>query len=140
MKEKVSLTSEDWGALFPETDYKLGGTKLPLRPLTVAEISKLSKVIQKASGTLAASGTTVENYNELKHIAVLVGIVMEHAPELISDCAGLKIEDVEGLPIEWAVDLLRELIEINVGSKTSLEKNLEALAKAIQAIQTPAGE
>lgn len=140
MPEKVSLTGDDWAALLPETDYTLGKTKLPLRPLTVAEITKVSKVLQKSMGTLTEKGITVDNYNEMQNMVVLVDIIMEHAPELVSDSAGLALDDVKNLPIEWAVDLLRELIELNISSKTSLEKNLKALAAAITKTQDQNGE
>jgi hypothetical protein len=140
MAEKINLTNEDWEALLPESDYTLGKTKLPLRPLGVTEVAKVAKVIQKSMALFAERKITMDNFGEPQNIVVLVDVIMEHAPDLVSDCSGLALEDVKALPVEWAVDLVRALIDLNIKSKESLEKNLRALAEAMKKLGGENGE
>lgn len=138
--DKVKLTSEDWDALMPGAKYKLGNTSLQLRPLTITEITEITRIFKKTSTTLLDRGIDSEDYFAADNLAIIAEIIIEAAPGIVSDCSGLDVDDVKRLPVEWAIDLIRELIEINLGAKSSLEKNLTALTETIKGVQEVSGK
>jgi len=138
--EKIKLTSDDWAALLPESEFTIGNTKLNTRPLSIRETTKLIRLFNGVRGYLAEKEITAENYQDPNNISIVLEIIMDSSPDIISDCSGLDLEDVMSLPIHIAADLLRHLIELNLNSKSDLEKNLQSLAVEIKKIQEISGK
>jgi hypothetical protein len=140
MSQKVKLTPEDWNSLLPETAYSLGNTKLQLRPMTITEIAKIARIIQNSMELFKEKQITIANYMSPENVSLIVDILATTAPDIISDCAGLDIDDVKALPYDYMLKLVVALIEVNLQSKDSLEKNLTALTTAIQSLTVVVGK
>lgn len=136
-EHKKSLTEEDWKALLPGEEYKLGG-KIPLklRPLNITEVGKVLRVVDEVKDTLKNRKITLRNYSEAQNLVFIASLMVDKLPEMISDCAGIAIEDVKRIPIDPLVELLSALILVNEKSRDSLIKNLTALGEAMLKLVT----
>ncbi len=131
---KIKLKAEDWKNLLPQTDYKLGNTTLPLRPLNVSEVGKIARVAKNMAQYMKDKGITLDNFKDPANIGIVFEIILDVCPELISDSANLDVEDVRNLPLEVGIDLFNKLIEVNLKSKDALEKNSLNLANTIKSL------
>lgn len=136
MPEKIKLTSDDWKALLPETDFMLGNVKLPLKPMTAVQVAKIARIIQNSLDLFKEREITKDNYLKPENLSLIADILMTTAPDIISDCAGLDIDDVKALPLEHVLTLINALIAINLEAKESLEKNLKALTATLTSLKT----
>jgi len=132
--EKIKFTNEDWEALVPGIEYKIGNVKLPLRPVNIEEVTKIARVIRGAKDFFKDKNIDKGNFKNPDNLAVVFEIIMETIPELISDCSGLALADVKRLPADIGFELFNKLLEINLKSKGSLEKNFKALLGVIQEV------
>ena len=140
MAEKITLSNEDWDALLPSKDFMLGTVKLALRPLTLIEITMIVRTVKGAADVFKNEGINQENYNTLSNMAIITDVVITSVPDIISDCCGLAVEDISKLPIEWAINLVSELVAINLESKDSLTKNLQAFTTIIKGLEMTPGK
>lgn len=138
--DKVKLSDDDWKALLPERQYQLGKVTLSLRPLSITEIAKMSRMLSRSIEVFKEKEITLKNYQTPENMAIVVDILMSASPEIISDCIGLETEDVKRLPIDKAIDIIKELIELNLEAKTSLMGNLQGLTTMINDMQKTAGK
>lgn len=127
-KDRVKLGDDDWKVLFPGEDFAIGSTTLRIEPLSLKGLSvvvdKLSRIIHQV----------VELDIDLDHlerdadkIVNVVHLVVNEAPEILSEMSGLDKDDVAGLPIDLAVDLFNKCLDVNIASQESLTKNFKSL-------------
>ena len=83
---KVTLNSEDWLALFPETNFKIGTTTLRLMPLTVSTVARVLKQLSGISSLLVEEGLTLKDLSRdnVPAIITLVSVIMAQAPGILS--------------------------------------------------------
>ena len=108
----------------------MGNTTIVVEPLGVADLKRMSIRIMAVAGVI---GPDVD-FDTPGGMAVLFTTVMENAPDLLELACGLHRDDIARLPIAKGVELLRVVLEVNIGSKESLVKNCVALAGAIKKV------
>ena len=92
----IKLNSEDWLALFPETNFKIGTTTLRLMPLTVSTVARVLKQLSGISSLLVEEGLTLKDLSRdnVPAIITLVSVIMAQAPGILSEMSGLDEFDV----------------------------------------------
>lgn len=133
---KVTLNSEDWLALFPETNFKIGTTTLRLMPLTVSTVARVLKQLSGISSLLVEEGLTLKDLSRdnVPAIITLVSVIMAQAPGILSEMSGLDEFDVQRLPLTVAVDLFIACLDLNLASQEGLVKNFNRLGEKIVAL------
>lgn len=133
---KVTLNSEDWLALFPETNFKIGTTTLRLMPLTVSTVARVLKQLSGISSLLVEEGLTLKDLSRdnVPAIITLVSVIMAQAPGILSEMSGLDEFDVQRLPLNVAVDLFIACLDLNLASQEGLVKNFNRLGEKIVAL------
>lgn len=135
MNNKVKLSDSDWSVLFPQQEYKLGNTTLYLVPLSLLG---LSKVITQVSGIINKMEKLGVSLGELtanpQNITLLVTTIIQDAPGILSELAGLEEADVSKLPIMSAIDLFSVCLDLNLNSQEGLVKNFKRLGEKVAKI------
>ena len=129
----------DWGALFPGKPFTVGNTVHHIEPLNIKGIASVSKKIKAIFPMLKEEGivlTDIENTNFLDLIVKAVPILIENAPEIISDLTQIEVDSLMEFPPQYLIELVTVAVEANIEAKESLEKNFKGLAKMFQKVQT----
>lgn len=134
VREKISLHTDDWNDLFPKQDYVIGSTKFKISPLCLEEIKSVMDKLRSISLKIAEMITSKNSNEETKVIEILdyIVVVLDEAPEILSDMSGMEVNDVKSLPLDKAVELFTFCLDINIKSQESLSKNFRGLAEKMQ--------
>jgi hypothetical protein len=127
-RQKLNLDLE---ALFPGDTLKIGGTVINIRPLGVLQLSLISKKLKGFLQILSEDGVTWENYNQTENIIKIASILLEQFPEILAEASNIDDEDLKELPLEVIVQVLDKVIEVNLKSKSTLEKNFKSLTEKL---------
>ena len=140
-KETVQLKDSDWDTLFPGEQFKIGSTELNLQPLALEDISLILKKVTMITSQLSELELSLEDLtgNSLK-IVQLVELVVEEAPEILSQMSGLSTADVRSLPLATAVELFNAALDVNIQSQQDLLKNFKGLAARFQTFTNPTAQ
>jgi len=130
-EQKTKLTDEDFKLLLPSRLISVGNSKIEITPLGIAELKSILQRVNLISADLAAATIDGENYMEADKLFKLVEIIMDKAPDILSDASKIAVEDLLRLPLAPNVEILRSVLEINIESQEGLEKNLSRLAEMI---------
>jgi inosine/xanthosine triphosphate pyrophosphatase family protein len=82
---------------------------------------------------LKESGIDVENLENLEEKNVIevmvkaIPILMETAPEIISDATGIEVDSLMCFPPQYLIELVTVAVQANMESKEALEKNFSCL-------------
>lgn len=148
-KPQVKLQDSDWDALFPGEDYTIGSTTFKIVPLSVEDLSIVLKRISTITNQLATLEMQVKDFAEGEEsrpvdsgerILRLVQLIVEEAPDILSQMSGLDVEDIKGLPITAAVDLFNKVLDVNIKSQDDLVKNFKGLADRFKKFTSPTVE
>ncbi len=121
--------SIDIDSLFPGDHLDIGGQSIYIKPLGLEQIIILTNRVKRLGTTLAKEGVTWENYNTHENLFKLVSILITNAPDVLEEAANLDIKDIKRLPLEVVVQLASKIIEVNLQSKDTLEKNFKSLTE-----------
>ena len=134
MTEKQTL-SVDLDSLFPGSTFSIGDQSIVIKPLGIEQISVISKKLTGVVEILSEQGVTMETFNTAENLFKLTVVLVANFPDVISEAANLEIADVKRLPIEVLVPLVDKIIEVNLKSKESLEKNFKSLIKRFSQVE-----
>ena len=138
-KTRQSL-SIDLDSLFPGGSVIIGNVPIIILPLTLEQISLISKQITGLLDPLKKEGITLENFNTPKSLIKIVTVILDTAPLILEEVTNVKSEDIQKLPIEYLVQLVEKVIEVNFKAKEDLEKNFKSLAENFLPQDTPEPE
>lgn len=130
-KELIRLT-DDLDKLFPGDEVTIGTQKIPIKPLGVGKLASISRKLKKFGESLGKEGITWDNYNEKKHVIMIATRLLEEFPDTLQDATNIHMDDLVELPIEVIVELLVVVVNVNLASKESMEKNFKSLAERFQ--------
>lgn len=125
MARKLGLNLD---SLFPGKAITLGTGSVEIKPLSIVTLASVVRKVKNIGPILLDRGVTWENYNEPQNLFTIVEVIMDNVPHLMEELTDIDIEDVKQLPLEALVSLLAGVIDVNIQSKESLEKNFESLA------------
>ncbi len=125
MARKLGLNLD---SLFPGKNIPLGTGSVEIKPLSIVTLVSVIRKVKAIGPILFEKGVTWENYNDPQNLFTIVEVIMENVPQLMEELTDIDIEDVKQLPLEALVSLLTGVIDVNIQSKESLEKNFESLA------------
>ena len=125
MARKLGLNLD---SLFPGKNIPLGTGSVEIKPLSIVTLVSVIRKVKAIGPILLEKGVTWENYNDPQNLFTIVEVIMENVPQLMEELTDIDIEDVKQLPLEALVSLLTGVIDVNIQSKESLEKNFESLA------------
>ncbi|GAG09354.1 unnamed protein product, partial [marine sediment metagenome] len=104
----------DWGALFPGKPFTVGNKVHHVTPLSVKGIAEISNKVKSIFPMLQKEGlvlTDIENINFLDLIVKAVPILIENAPDIISDLTQIKVESLMEFPPQYLVELVTVAVE-----------------------------
>lgn len=137
-KETVQLQDSDWETLFPGVEFTIGTTKLKLQPLALEDISLILKKVTMITSQLSDLNLSMTDLteNSLK-IVQLVELIVDEAPDILSQMSGLKESDVRALPLATSVELFNAALDVNIKSQEDLVKNFKGLADRFKTFTNP---
>jgi len=124
------LTEDDWKDLLPCSSITLGKTTIIVEPLGVADLKKMSIKIMAIANAI---GDSVD-FDTPEGMAALFTATMDNAPDVLEEVCGLHRDDIAKLPIAKAIELIRVVLEVNIGSKEALIKNCVALMEMFKTV------
>lgn len=138
----VRLKDTDWEELFPGTSFIIGGTEIFLTPLSLKSIATITGKLAGIANTFSNLETTIQDIDNRSVEAVtgIVQVIVTEAPDILSEMSGLHPEDVQGLPLEVAVNLFNACLDVNLESQESLIKNFKSLGDKFSKFLSPAEE
>lgn len=133
MEEKINF-DVDWSALFPGKTFAVGNTSHNVKPLNIEGISKISEKIKSVLPLLEKEGITIDNIDGGDKIIKLIPILLNNAPDIISDATGIELTSLAKFPPAYMLELVTITIQVNLDSKEELEKNFESLTETLKAL------
>lgn len=134
--QKIRLSEEDFDLLLPGKVITIGKSQVTIKPLSIEELKDALRRLNAIGGVLTDANVTMANYSEGPALFKLVEIVLDKAPELLSDVSNIAVEDLLRLPLVTNTTILNTVLEINIESQQGLEKNLQSLADMIGLLQS----
>ena len=134
MSEKIDFNI-DWDSLFPGFAFTVGVKTHTIKPLNVEGIANVSKKIKSIIPIIISEGITWKNLGTYESIIKIVPILIENAPEIISEATGISTESLLKFPPQYLIEITTIAVKANLESKESLEKNFESLVETLQSIQ-----
>ena len=135
MSGKVNF-DVDWDSLFPGEVFTVGTHKHNVVPLDLQGISLILRKIKTILPLIKSEGITIENFSKNENLIKLIPILMDHAPDIISEATGINIESLVKFKPQYLLELVTIAVKVNMDSKESLEKNFESLIEVFQSLQT----
>lgn len=132
----------DWDALFPGEPFTVGTLSHNVTPLDLEGISKITRKIKLVVPLLQKEGIDFENFHHNDNVIKLIPILMDHAPDIVSEATGISLESLVKFKPQYLLELVTIAIKVNLDSKESLEKNFESLVGTFQSLpeKTQEGE
>jgi len=124
----------DLESLFPGDTVDIGGKIIEIRPLGVLQLSIIARKLKGFGASLVADGVTWENYQDPSNLLKIAVVLLEQFPEVIEEASNVDIEDIQTLPIEYVVQLVDKVVEVNMKSREKLEGNFKSLAGRLNMI------
>lgn len=133
MGSKISF-DVDWDSLFPGKPFVVEEANMThnVTPLNIEGIAKITKKIKSILPLVQKEGIDWNNIGDPEKIIKLVPILMDNAPDIISESTGIELESIVKFPPHYLLKLVTVAIEVNLESKEALEKNFESLVKTLQ--------
>jgi hypothetical protein len=134
--QKIRLSEEDFELLLPGKVITIGKSQVTIKPLSIEKLKDALRRLNAIGGVLTDAGVTMANYSEGTTLFKMVEIILEKAPELLSDVSNIALEDLLRLPLVTNTAILNTVLEINIESQQGLEKNLQSLVDMIGLLQS----
>lgn len=125
-RQKLSI---DLDSLFPGTAITIGNQSIVIRPLSIEQLSVLSKKATSLGSVLAEKDITWENFNNPKNLVSIAIILLENAPDILEEASNIEVDDLKRLPLEIIMNIVDAIITENMKSKEGMEKNFKSLTK-----------
>lgn len=128
----------DWDSLFPGKIFKVEKMVHHVKPLTIKGIASITKKIKNILPLLKDSGIDLENLENLEEKNVIevmvkaIPVLMDNAPEIISDATGIEVDSLMCFPPQYLIELVTVAVQANLESKEALEKNFKSLMEMFQ--------
>ena len=129
-KEKIKLDI-DFDALFPSKVFSIGGKDIQIYPLNIGQIAFVIKKVKNLIPIFKSEDITFDNYSQPDKLITLVSILMESAPEILSEATGIHQESLAKLPLSNTVEIFSVALEANLESKESLIKNFKRVSETM---------
>jgi len=137
MAERTRLDL-DWDSLFPGSDLTIGKQTIPIKPLSLFQLAKVTRTLKGFGKLLSEEGVSWENYQQQDNIVLIASVLLDQFPEVLSEASNIHVEDIQRLPLESIVSVLDKVLEVNLESRESLEKNFKSLAAKFTKATKPA--
>lgn len=134
-RQKLNLDLE---ALFPGETLTIGESVVDIRPLGILQLSIVVRKLKGFVGVLEGDGVTWDNYNLPENMLKIAIVLLEQFPDVLEEASNIDGDDLKGLPIEVIVQILDKVIEVNLKSKSTLEKNFKSLIGKLGMEKSPA--
>ena len=147
--EKVRLQTDDWNSLFPGQDFKIGNTIINIKPLSISSIAYIANRLMAIGTSLDTLNTTVAELDSALEmpsagttsaVANIVTVILDQAPDILSEMSGLHPDDCKELPLAVAVELFVKCMDVNITSQEDLGKNLKSLGQKFGQFLNPTDE
>ena len=135
MSEKINF-DVDWDSLFPGEQFTVGDKTHNITPLNIENIARISRKIKVILPLLRAEGITIDNVENTQNIVKLIPILMDNAPDIVSEATKIKLESLVKFPPQYMMEIITIVIRVNLKSKEALEKNFDSLTKTFQNLQS----
>ena len=129
-KEKIKLDI-DFDALFTSKVFTICGKDIQIYPLNIGQIAFVIKKVKNLIPIFKSEDITFDNYSQPDKLITLVSILMESAPEILSEATGIHQESLAKLPLSNTVEIFSVALEANLESKESLIKNFKRVSETM---------
>ena len=92
--------SIDLDSLFPGSSITIGTQTIVICPLTIEQLSVLSKKATGLGSILTEQGVTWENFNTPENLFKLAIIILDNVPGILEEAANVELADLKKLPKE----------------------------------------
>ncbi len=130
-RQSLSL---DLDSLFPGTSIPIGNEQIVIRPLTIEQLSTLSKKLTGIGVLLSEAGITWDNFNTPENLFKLAIMILDNVPNVLEEAANVNIDDLKQLPMDIIVQIVDAIIAENLKSKEGLEKNFKSLTEKFRQV------
>jgi len=135
---KVRIKDEDWSSLFPSEDYKVGSTVVHIKALSVEGISRITARLSEIGTKVTALNISLdESATNVGDLSQLVNVILKEAPDILSELTSIHEDDIRRLPVAVAIDVFNKALDVNIGSQSSLVKNLKQLGNKFNQFLIP---
>jgi len=125
---KIKL-SVDFDSLFPGKVFKIKDQEITIYPLNIQQISYVIKKVNTLIPEFEKKNISFDNLGTPENMFNMVSIIMDNAPEILSELTGIEEESIKKLPVSYAIELFSTALEVNIESKDDLQKNFNGLSK-----------
>ena len=125
---KIKL-SVDFDSLFPGKVFKIKDQEITIYPLNIQQISYVIKKVNTLIPEFEKKNIYFDNLGTPENMFNMVSIIMDNAPEILSELTGIEEESIKKLPVSYAIELFSTALEVNIESKDDLQKNFNGLSK-----------
>lgn len=133
MSEKINF-DVDWDALFPGEPFTVGNNTHNVTPLNIENIAKISRKIKLVLPLIKKEGITLDNIKDPENIVRVIPILMDNAPDIVSEATKINLESLVKFPPQHMVEIVTIAIKVNLKSKEALEKNFDSLVETFQSL------
>jgi hypothetical protein len=117
--------------LFPSKIFTICGKDISIYPLNIGQIAFVIKKVKNLIPIFQSEQITFDNYSQPDKLITLVSILMESAPEILSEVTGIHQESLAKLPLSNTVEIFSVALEANLESKESLIKNFKRVSETM---------
>lgn len=117
--------------LFPAETIEIDGQVVEIRPLGFSQLTTVVRKARAYGNLFSTEEITWENFNKPENILTIASILLENAPELISEASNIHVDDITALPPEYVFEIVSAVVDVNMKSKEKLEKNWKSLAEKL---------
>ncbi|MDP8268259.1 MAG: hypothetical protein P9L97_05970 [Candidatus Tenebribacter davisii] len=121
--------SIDLDTLFPGESLKIGNSHVIIRPLSLQQIATVSLKVKDFLQEMGRKDITFSNYESGANMVEVVVTLLQEFPDVLEEVTNIAVADLEQLPLDVVVELVGLVIEVNMKSKDTLEKNFKSLAE-----------
>ena len=129
-EDKIKLDI-DFNSLFPSKVFTICDKSIEIYPLNIGQIAYVIKKVKNLIPIFKSEQITFENYSQPDKLITLVSILMESAPEILSEITGIHQESLSRLPLDSMVEIFSIALEANLESKESLVKNFKRVSETM---------
>lgn len=127
-KQRLDL---NWKEVFPGEELVIKGATVTIEPLGLQKLATATNKLKALGAEFKKAGITWENYNQPNSLVGLASVILSSCPQILSDASNIALEDLQRLPLEYQMQIIQKVIEVNSKSKDILEKNFESLAETL---------
>ena len=128
MANRIRITAE-LDELFPGDVISIGSQTIEIKALGFGKIMSLVRKLNALGPKFTEAGISWTNFTSEGFAIPLASILLEQAPDILSEVSNIHEDDIQMLPLDKIVEILAVAADVNLRSKESLEKNFKSLAE-----------